>query len=133
MLEFHRVYWQGFYTFGSEYASVLDLFSKQLQDNFKLKYPRETLKKLDMYGLYMTYKTWIFFLALSNIHFIVIWERIWEILCHPWFSLAHHPGISSNIINAADFSMPLVPVTLAHHPLYPRWHATHATHADTSP
>ena len=45
MLEFHRIYWQSFsYTWGSEYARVLNHFLKQLCNEFKFKYPMETLK-----------------------------------------------------------------------------------------
>ena len=34
----------------------------------------------------------------------------------------HHPGISSNITSASHFSTPPTPTTLAHQPLYSRWH-----------
>ena len=52
---------------------------------------------------------------------------------HPLYCLTHHPGISSNIINATHFSTPATLTTLAHSPLYPRWFSSHATHASTSP
>ena len=41
---------------------------------------------------------------------------------HSHYCLAHHPGISSSIINAT----PPTPPTLAHQPPYPRWHTTNA-------
>ena len=52
---------------------------------------------------------------------------------HPRYCLTHHPGISSNINNATHFSTPPTQPTLAHHPLYPLWLTTHASHAGTSP
>ena len=47
---------------------------------------------------------------------------------HPRYCLAHHPAISSNITNSTRYS---VPPKLAHYPPHPRWHITHATHANT--
>ena len=49
---------------------------------------------------------------------------------HPRYCLAHHPGISSNIASATDFS---APNALAHCPAYPRWRTAHVAHADASP
>ena len=47
MLEFHMLYGQRYIgpsnAPGSEYARILTLFWKQLQNNFKFKYTRETL------------------------------------------------------------------------------------------
>ena len=40
------------------------------------------------------------------------------------YCLAHHPGISSNITNAAHFSTPPAPPTLAQQPPYPRRYTT---------
>ena len=51
---------------------------------------------------------------------------------HPQYCLTHHPGISSNTINATCFTTPATSTTLAHRPLYPRWWTTHATHTGTS-
>ena len=43
---------------------------------------------------------------------------------YPWYSLAHHPGISSNITKATHVSTLPTPLTLAHQPPYPRCHTT---------
>ena len=65
----------------------------------------------------------------------VLNKTLHSIMRHPRYCLAHHPGISSNIINVTHFS---TQPTLAHHPPQPHWHTTHwhtthAIHADTSP
>ena len=41
-------------------------------------------------------------------------ERVWEIMRHPWYCLAHHPSISSNITSAThSISTQPTPPTLA--------------------
>ena len=65
----------------------------------------------------------------------VLNKTLHSIMRHPRYCLAHHPSISSNIINVTHFS---TQPTLAHHPPQPHWHTTHwhtthAIHADTSP
>ena len=50
--------------------------------------------------------------------------RVWEMMLHPWYFLAHHPGISPNITNTTHFSTLPLSHTLAHQPPYPRWHTT---------
>ena len=52
-------------------------------------------------------------------------------MCHPQHCLANHPGFSSNITSATHFSMPPMPLMLAHHSPQSQWHATHANHAST--
>ena len=54
---------------------------------------------------------------------------------HAQYCLTQHPGISSNITNATNFSTPThathvstprILLKSAHHPRYPGWHETHA-------
>ena len=65
---------------------------------------------------------------------ICLWKQALNCLdCLNYLYYSHHPGISCNITNATHFSMPAMPTTLAHRPLYSRWCTTHAIHAVTSP
>ena len=70
--------------------------------------------------------------ALNNIHFLQVLQRVWNIMRHPRYCVAHHPGISFNTINATHFSAPPMSPTLAQQP-YSHLHTTHVTHAGTSP
>ena len=70
ILDFHRVYLHGsYYISVSEYAKVLNLFWKQLQNNIKLKYSGEPLKIRYVRNIYIL-KPEFFFLTPNNIYFL---------------------------------------------------------------
>ena len=79
-----------------------------------------------MFGVYIWPEPEFFFQLWTIFIFWEILEKVWEIMHHPWYCLAHQPGITSNITTATHFSMPLTPPTLAHQPPCPRWHTTNA-------
>ena len=72
-------------------------------------------------------ETWIFFLALNNIHFLWVFRKSLRNIVPPTI-------LSSTLVFAviSPTLLTLVP-TLAHHPPYPRWRTTHVSHASTPP
>ena len=78
-------------------------------------------------------ENWILFQLWAIFISCKFYERVWEIIHHPRCCLTHHPGVSSNIIDATHFSTPHTLSTLTHRPLYPHWCTNHVTHADMSP
>ena len=109
---------------GSEYARVLNLFWEQLINNFKFKYSGETLKNKICSKCIFDLKPEFFFQLWTIFISCEFLERLWEIMRHPWYCLAHHPGISSIITSVTHFITPSTPPTVAYQPPYPRWHNT---------
>ena len=100
-------------------------YENNLKNNFKFKYPKETLKNKICLECIQP-ETWILFLALNNIHFLRVLGNSLEIMHHPQYCLKHHPGIFSNITNATHFRKPSMPPMLAHCSLYPYWRTPQA-------
>ena len=101
--------------------SVLEI---TLKNNFKFKYPRETLKNKICLE-YIRPETWILFLALNNIHFLRVLEKSFRNNAPPMI-LSNPPSwCFPNITNGTPFSRPPMPPTLAHRSLYPFWRTTH--------
>ena len=80
-------------------ARVLNLFRKQLYNNFKLKFKKIRYDRMCIWS-----ETWILFLALSNIHFLWDFGKSLRNNSPPTYCLAHDPSICSNITNATHFS-----------------------------
>ena len=102
---------------GSEYARVLNLFWKQLSNNFKFKNPEETLKN-KICSKCMWPETWILFLALNNAYFLRVLGTSLRNNAPPTILL---PPISPTLL------------TLVCQPRQPRQHTNHLNHADTPP
>ena len=77
-----------------------------------------------MFVMYAWSETWILFQLWTIFISCEFLERVWEVMRHPWYFLAHHTGIFFNIINTTHFgTQPTLP-TVAHQTPYPRWHTT---------
>ena len=94
----------------------------------KFQYPGETLKNV---GSVYNLKREFFFQLQAIFIPCEFLETVWEMVRHPRHCLAHHLGISSDIINGTHFSTPSMTPTLVHQPLHLRWRTTHVIHAGT--
>ena len=82
------------------------------------------LWKKDIFEVYIWLKPEFFFQLWTIFFSCEFLERVWEMICHQWYCLAHQPGISFNITNSSHFSTPPAPSTLAHQPRFLHWHTT---------
>ena len=72
-----------------------------------------------MFEVYMTWNLNFFFQFWAIFIPCEFLEKIWEIMRHSRYFLAHHPGIFSNITNAAHSK---TPTALVKQTPYQRWH-----------